>query len=64
MDSIFSCLCLYTQEAGGYAISRQNNFMLPYLYVDWVILHWYARGADGRSVGRAGGRTVTWLPNA
>ena len=27
--------------------------------VHWVILHWYACGADGRS----GGRTVTWLPN-
>ena len=28
--------------------------------VDWVILHWYACGADGRSLGRC---TVTWLPN-
>ena len=28
--------------------------------VGWVILHWYACGADGRSVGRC---TVTWLPN-
>ena len=27
--------------------------------VSWVISHWYACGADGR----AGGRTVTWLPN-
>ena len=26
--------------------------------VNWVILHWYACGADGRS----DGRTVTWLP--
>ena len=34
--------------------------------VDWVILHWYACGADGRSLGRtdglsggrAGGRVV------
>ena len=34
IDSIFSCLCLYTQDAGGYGISRQNNLMLPYLYVD------------------------------
>ena len=32
--------------------------------VDWVILHWYACGADGRSLRRAVGRcTVTWLPN-
>ena len=28
--------------------------------VDWVILHWYACGADGRSLARC---TVTWLPN-
>ena len=42
-----------SQDAGGYAISRQNNIKLPYLYVDWVILHWYASGADGRSVGRS-----------
>ena len=28
--------------------------------VDWVILDWYACGADGRSLGRC---TVTWLPN-
>ena len=28
--------------------------------VDRVILHWYACGADGRSLGRC---TVTWLPN-
>ena len=26
--------------------------------ISWVILHWYAWGADGPSVGR----TVTWLP--
>ena len=32
--------------------------------VDWVILHWYACDADGRTVGLAVGRcTVTWLPN-
>ena len=28
--------------------------------VDWLILHWYACGADRRSLGRW---TVTWLPN-
>ena len=28
--------------------------------VDWVILHWYTCGADGRSGGRC---TVTWLPS-
>ena len=26
--------------------------------VDCVILHWYACGADGQSLGRAGGRAV------
>ena len=32
--------------------------------VEWIILHRYACGADGRSGGRAVGRcTVTWLPN-
>ena len=41
-----------SQDAGGYVISRQNNLKSPYLYVDWVTLHWYACGADGRSVGR------------
>ena len=29
--------------------------------VDWVILHWYACGADGRTVDRS--VWVTWLPN-
>ena len=28
--------------------------------VDWVILHWYACSADGRSLARC---TVTWSPN-
>ena len=28
--------------------------------VDWVILHWHARGEDGRSLAWC---TVTWLPN-
>ena len=41
-----------SQDAGGYVISRQNNLKSPYLYVDWVTLHWYVCGADGRSVGR------------
>ena len=26
--------------------------------VDWVILHWYACGADGRSFGWEGGRSL------
>ena len=49
-----------SQDAGGYAISSQNNLKLPYLYVDWVILHLYACGADGRSGGRAVGRAGVW----
>ena len=45
------------QEAGGYVISRQITWSCIWVAipVDWVILHWYARGADGRSVGRSGG---------
>ena len=32
--------------------------------VNWIILHWYACGADGLSGDRSVGRcTVTWLPN-
>ena len=45
------------QEAGGYVISRQITWSCIWVAipVDWVILHWYACGADGRSVGRSGG---------
>ena len=48
---LFGC-----QDAGGHAFSRQNIWVA--IPVDWVILHWYACGADGRLVGR----TITWLP--
>ena len=62
VDFIDSLVVSASQDAGGNAISRQNN--LSYIWVaipvEWVILHWYACGADGRSVGRC---TVTWLPN-
>ena len=47
-----------TQDAGArdYAISLQNDELhLGCIPVDWVILHWYACGADGRSGGRAVG---------
>ena len=54
-ENIDSLVVSASQDAGGYAISRQNNIKLLYLYVDWVIFHWYACGADGRSVGRSGG---------
>ena len=42
-----------SQDAGSYATSRQNNSGCIWVAipVDWVILHWYARGADGRSNG-------------
>ena len=38
------------QEAGGYAISHQNNLELHLgCHTCWLsILHWYACGADGR----------------
>ena len=47
-----------SQDAGGYAISRQNNLELHLgCHNCWMsYLHWYACGAEGRC-------TVTWLPN-
>ena len=51
-----------SQDEGDYVIPSQNNLKLPYLYFGWVIFHWYACDVDGRSGGRAGGRTATWLP--
>ena len=49
-----------SQDAGGYAISRQvtSSCIWVAIPVGWLILHWYACGADGRLVGS----TVTWLP--
>ena len=42
-----------------HAISRQNNIELHFVTipVDWVMLHWFACGADERSVGREGVRS-------
>ena len=40
-----------SQDAGGYAISRQNIWVA--ITVEWVILHWYACGVDGRAGGRS-----------
>ena len=47
-----------SQDAGGYAISVKitSSYIWVAIPVEWVILHWYACGADGRC-------TVTWLPN-
>ena len=46
-----------SQDAGGYAISRQNNLVSNCIWVaipvDWVISHWYACGANGRMLGRS-----------
>ena len=62
--SVFVLLAwLFSCDAWGYAISRQNNTSCLWVAipVDWVILHWHACGADWRS---ASGRcTVKWLPN-
>ena len=51
------------KSPGGHAIFFPNKTLsciwvaIP---VDWIFLHWYACGVDGRSGGRC---TVTWLPN-
>ena len=61
---LFSCLCA-SQDAGGNAISRQNNLELHLgCHTCWVsyftlVCLWCERTV-GRSVGRC---TVTWLPN-
>ena len=50
---IDSLLVSASQDAGGYAISGQNNLKLPYLYVAWVI---YIGMPVVRPDGRAGGQ--------
>ena len=51
MDSL---IVSASQDAGGYAIFRENNLEFAFgLPIEWVILHWYACGADGRSGGRS-----------
>ena len=58
---LFSCLC-FTRRRGGYAISRQNNLascIWVAIPVDWVILHWFACGADGWAGTRAYGHVIT-----
>ena len=62
---LFNCLCF---TRGGWLRLMAMQFPAKItssciwvaIPVDWVILHWYACGADGRSGGRC---TVTWLPN-
>ena len=45
------------QDAGGYAIPRQKNLELPYLFIELFYIGMPLVRTDGRSVGR----TVTWL---
>ena len=56
-------LFFLSKSLGSHAIFFPNK-TLSYIWVaipvDWIILHWYVCGADGRSGGRC---TVTWLPN-
>ena len=52
----------------GHVFSFQIKLTLSYIWVaipvDWVTLHWYVCGAEGRSLARSLARcTVTWLPN-
>ena len=59
---LFCAVRYALQDAGGYAISRQNNLELHLGCHTWWLsyLHRYAFGADGRSLGRS---TVSLLPN-
>ena len=48
------CGCFFSlKRPGGHAISRQKPPCCIWVAipVDWVILHWYACGADGRAYG-------------
>ena len=51
-----SLLFFLSKSLGGHAIFFPNK-TLSYIWVaipfNWIILHWYACGADGRSVGRS-----------
>ena len=61
---LFCCLCFTRRRTLWFPAKMTSNCIWVTIPVDWVILHWYACGAEGRSLGRAGGRcTVTWLPN-
>ena len=62
----FSCLLTFqlpllykTPVAMRFPSKITSSCIWVAIPVHWVILHWYACGANGRS----GGRTVTWLPN-
>ena len=58
----YSALFLFflSKSPGGHAISRRNtSSCLWYHTLNWVILHWYTCGADGRRVGRAYSHVIT-----
>ena len=57
---IYSLVVSVLQDAGGYAISRQNNLELHLgcHTCCWVILRWYACGADGLSGGGGYGHVI------
>ena len=52
-------LVVKTRVAMRFPAKITSSCIWVAMHVDWVILHWYACGADGRLVGRM----VTWLPN-
>ena len=55
---LFSCLCFTRRGWLRDSPPKKPRVAIP---VYWVVLHWYASDADGRSVGWSVGRTVTWL---
>ena len=46
-------LFFHPKSPGGHVISFQIKPWVAAIPVDWVILHWYACGADGRSLARS-----------
>ena len=53
-------LFFLSKSPGGHAISFRCIWVA--IPVDWIIWHWYACGADGRSGGRAVFSHVIFLP--
>ena len=54
------CCCLIFLSKVFFFPNKTLSCIWVAIPVDWIILHWYACGADGRSGGRC---TVMWLPN-
>ena len=61
---LFNCLCFTRRRVAiRFPAETASSCISVAIPVDWVVLRWFVCGASGRTVGRGGERTVTWLPN-